>query len=82
MDHEKLVFTNLTSTQETLEEEKDGFDPIGNQRNPQKRKLLKKTSNSDCDEISDIVEKDTSDLEETIQNIKKFVTSTLKLSQE
>ena len=80
MDHEKLVFTNLTSTQETLEEEKDGFDPIGNQRNPQKRKLLKKTS--DCDEISDIVEKDTSDLEETIQNIKKFVTSSLKLSQE
>ena len=66
-----------------LEEEENGFDP---NQEPEKR-AEKKTpeedfklilSDSTCDEISDIVEKDTSDSEETIQNIRKFVTSTLK----
>ena len=41
MEQENFVFTNLTSTHETLEEEEDGFDPNWHSEKPAEKKTLK-----------------------------------------
>ena len=76
------VYSHSKETRDRIEKSKRASSDTGTKKLPIEKENLEDfksiLSDSTCDEISEVVEKDTSDSEETIPKIAKFITSTLK----